>query len=69
MHKLITFFKSIFSNKYTIKPNDLLPVTLSHCLMAVELDKRKYRNCNESIQRLMARASYRRTLKVNGYNV
>jgi hypothetical protein len=69
MHKLVTFFKSIFSNKCTIKANDLLPVTISHCLMTVELDKRKYRNCNESIQRLIERASYRHTIKVNGYNV
>ena len=69
MHKLVTFFKSIFSNKYDIKPNDLLPVTLSHCLMTLELDKRKYRNCNESIQRLIERTSYRRMLKVNGYIV
>jgi hypothetical protein len=69
MNKLITFFKSIFSNKYTIKTNDLLPVTLSHCLMVLELDRRNYRNCNESIQRLMERLSYRRALKVNGYNV
>lgn len=70
MKNIFNKLRSFFACKNEcVVENENLPVTLSHCLMTVELDKRNYRNCDKSIQRLIERASYRHTLKVNGYNV